>query len=122
MTFASPIPVLRIFDDAAARAFYIDYLGYKLHWEHRFEQDLPAYMQVSRGECLLHLAGHHGDASPGASLRIGCDDVHALLAELKGKAYSALRPAIDLPPWGGEELTVTDPFANRLTFFKEPEI
>ena len=122
MTFASPIPVLRIFDEVAARAFYIDYLGFKLHWEHRFDQGLPAYMQVSRGECLLHLSGHHGDASPGANLRIGCDDVHALLAELKSKAYSALRPAIDTPPWGGEELTITDPFANRLTFFKEPEI
>ena len=122
MTFASPIPVLRIFDEAAARGFYIDYLGFKLHWEHRFEQNLPAYMQVSRGECLLHLSGHHVDGSPGANLRIGCDDVHALLAELKSKGYSALRPAIDTPPWGGEELTITDPFANRLTFFKEPEI
>ena len=122
MTFASPIPVLRIFDEAAARGFYIDYLGFKLHWEHRFEPGLPAYMQVARGECLLHLSGHHGDGSPGAALRIGCDDVHALLAELKGKAYSALRPAIDTPPWGGEELTIVDPFANRLTFFKEPEI
>ena len=122
MTFASPIPVLSIFDEVAARAFYIDYLGFKLHWGHRFEQGLPAYMQVARGECLLHLSGHHGDGSPGASMRIGCDDVHALLAELASKPYASLRPKLEAPPWGGEELTVIDPFANRLTFFKEPEL
>ena len=122
MTFASPIPVLRIFDEAAARAFYIDYLGFKLHWEHRFEPGMPAYMQVSRGECLLHLSGHHGDGSPGSNLRIGCDDVFELLAELKTKFYPSLRPGIEKPPWGGEEISVIDPFGSRLTFFKEPEI
>lgn len=117
--FNCPIPVLRIFDENAARAFYLDYLGFKLHWEHRFEPDLPAYMQVERGDCLLHLSGHHGDASPGANLRIACDDVHALLAELRAKPYAALRPGIESPPWGGEEMTLTDPFSNRLTFFKD---
>ncbi|MGL4394946.1 MAG: glyoxalase superfamily protein [Hyphomicrobium sp.] len=119
MSFSFPIPVLRIFDENAARAFYIDYLGFKLHWEHHFEPGMPAYMQVERGECRLHLTGHHGDSSPGAMLRIACDDVHALLAELRGKSYAALRPAINTPPWGGEELTLTDPFGNRLTFFKD---
>jgi len=69
MSFSCPIPVLRIFDENAARAFYLDYLGFKLHWEHRFEPGMPAYMQVSRGDCLLHLSGHHGDGAPGAKLR-----------------------------------------------------
>lgn len=119
MTFGHAIPVLRIFEENTARYFYLDYLGFKLHWEHRFEPEMPAYMQVSRGECLLHLSGHHGDAAPGAKLRVACEDVHALLAELRGKSYPALRPAIETPPWGGEEMTLTDPFANRLTFFKE---
>ncbi len=119
MSFACPIPVLRIFDENSARAFYLDYLGFALHWEHRFEPDMPAYMQVSRGACLLHLSGHHGDGSPGAKLRIPCEDVHGLLAELRAKPYPKLRPGIENPPWGGEEITLTDPFSNRLTFFKE---
>ena len=119
MSFSCPIPVLRIFDENSARAFYLEYLGFALHWEHRFEPGMPAYMQVSRGACLLHLSGHHGDGSPGAKLRIPCDDVHGLLAELRAKPYPKLRPAIENPPWGGEEITLTDPFSNRLTFFKE---
>ena len=76
-------------------------------------------MQVERGECLLHLSGQDGDGAPGTKLRIACDDVHALLAELRAKPYAALRPAIENPPWGGEEMTLTDPFSNRLTFFKD---
>lgn len=122
MSLGWPIPVLRIVDENAARAFYLDYLGFKLHWEHRFEPSMPAYMQVSRGDCLLHLSGHHGDATPGTKLRIPCEDVHGLLAELRAKPYAALRPAIENPPWGGEELTLTDPFSNRLTFFKEMDV
>lgn len=117
MSFANPIPILRIFDEDQARRFYIEYLDFSLHWEHRFEPTMPAYMQVSRGACLLHLSGHHGDGSPGAKLRIPCNDVHALLGELRAKAYPNQRPGIEFPPWGGEELTLTDPFSNRLTFF-----
>lgn len=117
--FSCPIPVLRILEENAARSFYLDYLGFKLHWEHRFEPGTPAYMQVERGDCLLHLSGHAGDATAGAKLRIPCDDVNALLAELRLKPYAALRPAIETPPWGGEEMTLTDPFSNRLTFFKD---
>lgn len=117
--FSCPIPVLRILDENAARSFYLDYLGFKLHWEHRFEPSMPAYMQVERGDCLLHLSGHAGDATVGAKLRIACDDVNALLAELRLKPYAAIRPAIENPPWGGEEMTLTDPFSNRLTFFKD---
>ncbi|HMN36706.1 MAG TPA: glyoxalase superfamily protein [Hyphomicrobium sp.] len=119
MSFGFPIPVLRIFDENAARAFYLDCLGFVLHWEHRFEPGMPAYMQISRGNCLLHLSGQHADASPGAKLRIPCEDVHALLAELRTKPYPHLRPNIENPPWGGDEMTLADPFSNRLTFFKE---
>lgn len=122
MTFSHPIPVLRIGEERAARAFYVDYLGFKIHWEHRFEPQFPIYMQVSRGDCLLHLTGHQGDATPGASLRVPCEDVHALLAELRAKPYAPLSPGLDNPPWGGEEVTLTDPFSNRLTFFKEHSV
>ena len=48
------IPVLRMFDIRKAKEFYVDFLGFKVDWEHRFEPELPLYMQVSRGDCLLH--------------------------------------------------------------------
>jgi catechol 2,3-dioxygenase-like lactoylglutathione lyase family enzyme len=56
-TLSRVTPILRIFDEAKAREFYIDFLGFKLDWEHRFEGgDFPVYMQVSLGDCVLHLS------------------------------------------------------------------
>lgn len=37
--------ILRIFDEAKAKEFYVDFLGFTIDWEHRFESDLPLYMQ-----------------------------------------------------------------------------
>jgi len=44
---ASSIPVLKMNDEAKAKAFYLDFLGYEIDWEHRFEPsnpDSPLYM------------------------------------------------------------------------------
>ena len=53
-------PILRIFDEAKALEFYVDFLGFKVDWQHRFEANFPLYLQVSLGECVLHLSEHHG--------------------------------------------------------------
>lgn len=111
-------PVLRIFDEEAARAFYIDFLEFRLDWEHRFEESLPWYAQISRGACTLHLSGHHGDGSPGVHLRIETERVEALQRELLAKAYRYARPGLETKPWGTRELQLVDPFSNRLTFFE----
>ena len=63
-------PILRIFDEAKAREFYVDFLGFKVDWEHRFEPDMPLYMQVSKDDCIIHLSEHFGDGSPGVHVRI----------------------------------------------------
>jgi catechol 2,3-dioxygenase-like lactoylglutathione lyase family enzyme len=115
MTFEAPIPLLRIFDEAKAREFYVDFLGFAVDWEHRFDASLPLYMQVSRDRCVLHLSAHHGDASPGAALRVRTDALDALHAALTAKQYRYARPGIVEQPWG-RDMTVTDPFGNRLTF------
>ena len=116
MTFAPATPILRIFDEARAREFYIGFLGFKIDWEHRFEPGLPLYLQVSRGGCVLHLSEHHGDCSPGAAMRIETADLDGLLAELLATAYKFARPGIEETPWGSRDLSVKDPFGNRLTF------
>lgn len=110
------VPILRMFDIAATRVFYVDYLGFMIDWEHRFSADLPLYMQVSRGGVALHLSQHHGDATPGSAVRIDCSDVAVLKADLDGKAYPFMRPGIETPPWGGRELSVRDPASNRIVF------
>jgi uncharacterized glyoxalase superfamily protein PhnB len=109
-------PILRIFDEAKAREFYLEFLGFKIDWEHRFEAGLPLYMQVSRDACVLHLSEHHGDGSPGAAMRIETSDLDALQAELMKRQYKYARPGIETMPWGTRDMSVKDPFGNRLTF------
>jgi len=60
MKLGQTTPILRIFDEAKAKEFYVDFLGFKVDWEHRFEPGLPLYLQVSRGDCVLHLSEHSG--------------------------------------------------------------
>lgn len=122
MKLSAPVPVLRIFDEAKARAFYVDWLGFKVDWEHRFEEDLPLYMQVSRDGCVLHLSEHHGDATPGSHLRIESDDIDAFAADLQQRPYIFARPGTAKKmPWGTQEITLADPFGNRLTFSSPAE-
>ena len=116
MQLGSVTPILRIFDEAKARAFYVDFLGFEVDWEHRFEPGLPLYLQVARGDCVLHLSEHHGDCCPGAALRIEVDDVDAYHAELAAKEYGYARPGVDDTPWGSREMSIKDPFGNRLVF------
>lgn len=110
------VPIIRIFDEHKAKQFYLEYLGFRLDWEHRFEPGMPLYMQVSRDEILLHLTEHHGDCCPGAAMRILIDDLDRLHAELHAKDYPYLNPGIEAMPWGTRDLSVKDPFGNRLTF------
>ena len=116
MGFGKTTPILRIFDEAKAREFYVDFLGFKVDWEHRFEPGLPLYLQVSKDGCVLHLSEHHGDCSPGAAMRIETSELDAFHAELASKHYKYARPEIENMPWGTRDMSVKDPFGNRLTF------
>ena len=116
MHFDQTTPILRSFDEAKAREFYVDFLGFKVDWEHRFAPGMPLYMQVSRAGCVLHLSEHHGDCCPGAGMRIRVSDIDAFHAELSAKHYGHARPGIEDMPWGSRDVSVTDPFGNRLTF------
>jgi uncharacterized glyoxalase superfamily protein PhnB len=114
--FGPIIPVLRIFSEEKAREFYLEFLGFKLDWEHRFAPDLPLHMQVSRGSFLLHLSEHYGGPSPGAHVFVETQDIDGLHRELTEKSYKYMRPGIESAPWGARILTVTDPFANKIIF------
>jgi uncharacterized glyoxalase superfamily protein PhnB len=115
-TLQRTTPILRSFDEARAREFYVGFLGFEIVFEHRFHAGAPLYLEVRRDACTLHLSEHHGDACPGASMRIEVGDVDGLCAELLAKDYRHARPKVQLMPWGTRDFTVTDPFGNRLTF------
>ena len=116
MHFRNTTPILRIFDEAKAREFYVRFLGFKIDWEHRFEPGLPLYMQISKDGCVIHLSEHHGDCSPGAAMRIETDGLEAFQEQLLAKIYTYARPEIQEMPWGRKDMSVGDPFGNRLTF------
>lgn len=116
MTLGSTTPILRIFDEAKAREFYVNFLGFKVDWQHRFDLGFPLYLQVSKDACVLHLTEHHGDCSPGAAVRIHTTGLSEYHAQLLAKDYRFARPDIEDTPWGSRDMAVKDPFGNRLVF------
>ncbi|MCE8026506.1 glyoxalase superfamily protein [Billgrantia aerodenitrificans] len=116
MSFGKTTPILRIFDEAKAKEFYIEFLGFTVDWEHRFAEGMPLYMQISKDGCVLHLSEHHGDCSPGAALRIETDELEAFHQQLNAAGYGFAKPNIEAMPWGSQDMTLADPFGNRLIF------
>jgi uncharacterized glyoxalase superfamily protein PhnB len=111
------VPVLRIFDERKAKEFYVDFLGFEINFEQRFGDNFPIYIGISQSNCELHLSEHHGDACPGAAIRVGIRGIEAFSSTLTAKAYKYSKPgAPERTPWGTKEFTITDPFGNRLTF------
>lgn len=119
VAFDRTIPILRIFDEAKAREFYVDFLGCEVSWEHRFEPGTPVYMQVRRGNLVLHLSEHSGDGTPGTIVRVETKGVEALHVELNAKGYKYNRPGIEDQSWGTREVLVVDPFNNRIVFSED---
>jgi len=115
MKVSSPVPILRSFNEGKAKEFYVDFLGFSVDWEHRFEEGLPLYIQISKDECVIHLSEHHGDCSPGASLRIEVDELENYHKELNEKKYGNAHPGINEQPWG-KDMVIADPFGNRVIF------
>ncbi|MGG1554842.1 glyoxalase superfamily protein [Paenibacillus ferrarius] len=114
-------PILRMFDEYKAKQFYLDYLGFRLAWEHRFEPDMPLYMEVVLGALKLHLSEHYGDCTPGSAIRIEIQNLDAFHARLLSQHHAYSRPGIETTPWQTREVRLTDPFGNRLVFF-EPSV
>ncbi len=117
--FQQTIPIFRMFDVAKAKEFYIDYLGFTIDWEHRFEPNLPLYMQISRGGLSLHLSEHHGDSTPGSICYVRMTGVEEFHREISAKGYNYLRPGLQTQEWGTRDLNVTDPFGNRIRFSEQ---
>ncbi|OSM41974.1 glyoxalase superfamily protein [Nesterenkonia sp. PF2B19] len=110
----APVPVLRIHDEALAREFYLDYLGFTVEWEHRFEPGMPLYLRVRRDETAFDLSEHHGDGTPGTVVWVPVADAAAFLAEISIRTHPRLNPDIDRDTPGGPTIEITDPFGNVL--------
>jgi catechol 2,3-dioxygenase-like lactoylglutathione lyase family enzyme len=110
-----------MFDLDKAKEFYVGFLGFKVDWEHRFEPSAPVYMQITRDACVIHLSEHHGDGTPGTIIRVEMPaegELEAYQQQLLASGYKYYRPGIQDQEWGSREMTVGDPFGNRLTFYR----
>jgi hypothetical protein len=109
------IPILRIFDEAMARGFYLSYLGGAETFSHRFDPNAPLYLGVQLHGADLHLSEHFGDATPGSSIRLKIEDLPRYHAQLIKATYPNANPSITEQPWG-LDMPISDPFGNRIIF------
>src|ERR1700737_533354 len=114
--FEKTIPLLRIFDLQKAKEFYVDFLGFAIDWEHRFDDRAPIYMSVSRGALALHLTEHYGDCCPGSTVYVSMRGIEEFHREIMAKNYGFMRPGIGRTEWGSKMMEVIDPFGNRIRF------
>ncbi|GAA6118200.1 glyoxalase superfamily protein [Acidovorax sp. FG27] len=127
------VPVLRIDGVDEALRFYVGLLGFSVNWRLPDAQHggaeataepappsaAPRYLQVSRAGCVLHLSEDERDGTPGAMVVLRCEGLVAFHAELTARGYATRRPGVEKAPWGGDLMTLTDPFGNRLRFLEE---
>jgi predicted enzyme related to lactoylglutathione lyase len=116
LTATETVPIFRIFDVVKAKEFYLGFLGFKVDWEHRFDEKAPVYMQVSRGGLVLHLSEHYGDCCPGSTVFVRVKGLVEYHAEISAKGYGYMRPGIEETLHGSRTVQVVDPFGNRIRF------
>ncbi len=107
------LPTLRISSYAKSKAFYVDGLGFKIDWEHRFRPDFPVFMQVSRDGLAIFLTEHAGDCPPGGLVHLYVPDVDAWFTELQHTGGPVAEPPTESLP-GLRDMTVVDPDGNKL--------
>jgi len=117
--FTMCCPVLRIFDETKARAYYCEFLGFREVFSHRYEADYPIYIGLERAGLHIHLSEHHGDGCPGALVFVRMTGLKDFAQELEQKQYSYARPEIVKQPWG-RQIEIHDPFGNRIRFCEDP--
>ncbi|MCA8991344.1 MAG: hypothetical protein KDA88_05165 [Planctomycetaceae bacterium] len=114
----SSIPVLRMLDEAQAKAYYLDYLGFEIDWESRFSPTAPLYMQIHLGEAILHLNGHATESAPVSEVNIPIRGLQNYCNYLIAKGASYPKPVPVDPRSQGRntDLNLYDPFGNLLVF------
>lgn len=69
-TIGRPIPVVRILDVPAAYAFYVDFLGCRVDWEHRYEHGVGNLAELRRRPSGKQRPGVEADAPGGPTTEV----------------------------------------------------
>jgi catechol 2,3-dioxygenase-like lactoylglutathione lyase family enzyme len=107
------MPTLRMTAYERSKAFYVDHLGFRVDWEHRFEPGFPVFMQVSRDGLAFFLTEHTGDCPVGGLVHLYVPDVDAWFNEFRGKGVAVQEPP-DEYLQGLRSMTILDPDGNKL--------
>lgn len=110
------IPVLRIFDYKKAIEFYVEWLGFKINWEHTFEDNTPVYIEIEKDGLIIHLSEHHGDGTPGTNVFVWCEGVEEFHKGIINKKYKYNKPGLEKTFYGSLAVKVIDPFHNQIIF------
>jgi catechol 2,3-dioxygenase-like lactoylglutathione lyase family enzyme len=109
------VPQLRITDARRSLTFYVDGLGFRVDWEHRFGPGFPLFLQLTRAGQSIFLTEHEGDCKVGGAVYITLPDVDAYHRELVSRGIITAEPPSDTPGLP-REMVLTDPDGNRLRF------
>jgi catechol 2,3-dioxygenase-like lactoylglutathione lyase family enzyme len=113
MRMQKVVPTFRITDYARSKAFYLDGLGFKVEWEHRFEPQFPVFACIQRDGMELFLTEHTGDCPAGGLVHLYVADVDAWYAECQRNGVPVQEPP-NQSLQGLRDMTVVDPDGNKL--------
>jgi hypothetical protein len=112
------LPVLRVASREAARAFYVDVLGFEWDWgSEEGEGGRAFYGQVSRDDLQMHLTTDTLGSGPAAAdVYFRMTGIDAFYRELQSKLDPAQQLEIHDTFYDARELAIEDPFGNVLRF------
>jgi catechol 2,3-dioxygenase-like lactoylglutathione lyase family enzyme len=108
-------PTLRITDYERSKSFYVEGLGFHIDWEHRFEPDLPVFMQITRDGLSLFLSQHGGDCAVGGAAYLFVSNVDEWYRGFIQRGVHSENPPQNTS-YGVREICIVDPDGNRLRF------
>ena len=108
-------PILRVQDGERSSEFYCKVLGFQQDWIHRFADDFPAYISVSRDPLILHLSEHGEGGIEKAVLFVHVPDVDAVYEEFRANGLAA-DPPVSEPEIGLRQFEFQDPDGHELSF------
>lgn len=109
------IPTFRILDYEKALNFYVDFLGFKIDWEHRLTHAEPVYMQVSKNGLILHLS-ENKRFQIGVIVFVDSKGLNKYQKELSDRNLSEMVCEVLETDWGTLQMEIEDPFGNLLRF------
>ena len=109
------IPTFRILDYKKAMDFYVQGLGFKIDWEHRFGPSEPVYMQISRDGLTLHLS-ENKRFQTGVIVFVDCKELNEFYSDLSSRESKIELIKPEKTNWQTIQMEIEDPFGNLLRF------